>query len=1002
MIQAIYDRCYSGGDKAIAAPRGDGKALAIDTSIPTPNGWRKMGELQPGDKVFGGDGKPCNVVAITDVMLDRPCYEVVFADGDRIVADANHEWVVNKRWKESKTIATTKQMHDYGLNVSDGKRKWFDAAWTVDVSDSVEINQQDHRNVIDPYALGVWLGDGNTSDSMMTCHKSEADHYIQNFAKAGIVCGAPKKSNGNAVRFTIGYGSSMTTDRIDEYRRGIALVSGGLSVRQAAIATGAEPMRLAKYTKSEPLPDTSFSTKLRQLGLLGNKHIPDSYLFSSEASRLALLQGLMDTDGSISKRGQCEYVSKLRHLIESVSTLVSSLGIKSGNVMTKMIDGTPYYRLTFTATEKPVFRLQRKLGRQVITNAKCLKTKAIKSITKVDSVPVKCIQVDSADRTYLCGSKFTKTHNSQVSISMVAYALLATPIRFPIFIAQTTKKSSKLFKQLKNKFNNPRKFPEFFGDFPEITACVNALDGAPQRAPKQHVNGIKTDILWTQDKIRLPYIEGCPFSGKMVVYFGLDAAIRGEGDDEDRPDLAVIDDPETREVAFSPTNQHQVIEDMIDGDVAGLAGPNKRISRVVLTTIQNRKCYSYRVTSRIHKATFEGDRYGILSSWPERDDLWQEYIAKRQSCQSSGDRNGKEATQFYLDNMEEMKRGATLTNPYRFVSEKDSDGNPIEVDALQAFYNRVADWGLDRVLAELQNEPKEDEIPESLGINPGLVAGRMSGLAHAEVPPGAKIFFGCDVGKYKLDWVKVAFHGNCVGTVIDYGEWRVIGTDKTSSDEATELAILRALHELRRYALAENRPDFGFIDSGDFTPAIYEFIRQTGAPFVASKGHDDSRISYSGENTEKKRYFDNCRADWQQEQGIWLYNFNAHHWKNEVHQRFTTKTFDDSHQFNEGSLSVWATQDPKVHLPYSQEICAEERQEVFIEGKGLVKKWVVKSKRNHKLDATAMALCAAACMGIKVVPRVQPTRPEPQKSHQPTPQANFRSRQGGWIPKRRY
>lgn len=610
------------------------------------------------------------------------------------------------------------------------------------------------------------------------------------------------------------------------------------------------------------------------------------------------------------------------------------------------------------------------------------------------------------DRCYSGGDKAIAAPRgdgkSQVSISMVAYALLATPIRFPIFIAQTTKKSSKLFKQLKNKFNNPRKFPEFFGDFPEITACVNALDGAPQRAPKQHVNGVKTDILWTQDKIRLPYIEGCPFSGKMVVYFGLDAAIRGEGDDEDRPDLAVIDDPETREVAFSPTNQHQVIEDMIDGDVAGLAGPNKRISRVVLTTIQNRKCYSYRVTSRTHKATFEGDRYGILSSWPERDDLWQEYVAKRQSDQSAGDRNGKTATQFYLDNMEDMKRGAALTNPYRFVSEKDSEGNPIEVDALQAFYNRVADWGLDRVLAELQNEPREDEIPESLGINPGLVAGRMSGLAHAEVPPGAKIFFGCDVGKYKLDWCKVAFHGNCVGTVIDYGEWRVIGTDKTSSDESTELAILRALHELRRYALAENRPDFGFIDSGDFTPAIYEFIRQTGAPLVASKGHDDSRISYSGENTEKKRYFDNCRADWQQEQGIWLYNFNAHHWKNEVHQRFTTKTFDDSHQFNEGSLSVWATQDPKVHLPYSQEICAEERQEVFIEGKGLVKKWVVKSKRNHKLDATAMALCAAACMGIKVVPRVQPTRPEPQKSHQPTPQANFRQRQGGWIPKRRY
>ena len=608
------------------------------------------------------------------------------------------------------------------------------------------------------------------------------------------------------------------------------------------------------------------------------------------------------------------------------------------------------------------------------------------------------------DRCYSGGDKAVAAPRgdgkSQVTIGMMNFALLATPIRFPIFIAQTTKKSSRLFKQLKGKFSNERKYPEFCGDFPEVSACVKALDGAPQRAAKQHVDGIKTDIIWSQEKIRLPYIEGCPFSGKMVVYFGLDAAIRGEGDDEDRPDLAVIDDPETREVAFSPTNQHQNIEDMIDSDVAGLAGPNKRISRVVLTTIQNRKCYSFRVTSRTHKPTFEGDRYGILSTWPERDDLWQEYIAKRQTGQSAGDRSGRAATQFYLENMEQMKLGATLTNPHRFVSEKDSDGNQIEVDALQAFYNRVADWGMDRVLAELQNEPKEEEIPESLGITPGIVTSRMSGLAHAEVPPGAKIFFGCDVGKYKLDWCKVAFHGNCVGTVIDYGEWRVIGTDKASSDEATELAILRALHELRRFALAETRPDFGFIDSGDFTPAIYEFIRQTGAPFVASKGHDDSRISYAGENTEKKRHFDQCRADWQQEQGLWLYNYNAHHWKNEVHQRFTTKTFDESHQFNDGSLSVWATQDPKVHLAYSQEICAEERQEVFQEGKGLVKKWIVKSRRNHKLDATAMALCAAACMGVKVVPRVQAARPAEHQQRAQTQPNRFRQRPGGWVPRR--
>jgi hypothetical protein len=568
---------------------------------------------------------------------------------------------------------------------------------------------------------------------------------------------------------------------------------------------------------------------------------------------------------------------------------------------------------------------------------------------------------------------------SQVTIGMVAYALVATPIRFPVFIAQTTKKASKLFKQCKTKFSNERKFPEFFADFPEITACVKALDGAPQRAAKQHVDGHKTDIIWSQEKIRLPFVPGSPFGGKLCVYFGLDAAIRGEGDDEDRPDLAIIDDPETRDVAFSPTNRHEDIEDMIDSDVAGLAGPNKRISRVVLTTIQNRKCYSYRVTSRQHKPTFAGDRYGILSSWPEREELWDEYIALRKKAQSEGDKDGKLATQFYRDNYEAMNLGAVVTNPHRFVSDLDENGNQLELDALQAFYNRVSDWGLDRVLAELQNEPAEEEEPEGLGLLPGTVASRMSGLAHAEVPAGSRIFFGCDVGKYKLDWVKIAFHGNCVGHVIDYGEWSVIGTDTRSSDEATEIAILRALHELRRYALAQNRPEFGFIDSGDFTNAVYEFVRQTGTPFVASKGHDDGRMNYTGESSEKRRFFDECRADFQLEQRLWLYHVNAHKWKSEVQQRFATNTFDEAHTFNDGSLSVWSTKDPKEHLQYAQQICAEERQEVFIEGKGLQKKWVVKSRNNHKLDATALAICAAACMGIKVIPRQQPIRQQIRK-----------------------
>ena len=76
----------------IAGATGSGKALALDTPIPTPRGWSTMGQVQPGDEVFDENGRPCTVTAATPVMLGRPCYEVEFSDGTVIVADAEHLW----------------------------------------------------------------------------------------------------------------------------------------------------------------------------------------------------------------------------------------------------------------------------------------------------------------------------------------------------------------------------------------------------------------------------------------------------------------------------------------------------------------------------------------------------------------------------------------------------------------------------------------------------------------------------------------------------------------------------------------------------------------------------------------------------------------------------------------------------------------------------------------------------------------------------------------------
>lgn len=71
-----------------------GKALALDTKIPTPPGWREMGDLRPGDQVFDELGQPCRVVDVSQRWNDRPCYEITFHDGTSIIADENHEWPV--------------------------------------------------------------------------------------------------------------------------------------------------------------------------------------------------------------------------------------------------------------------------------------------------------------------------------------------------------------------------------------------------------------------------------------------------------------------------------------------------------------------------------------------------------------------------------------------------------------------------------------------------------------------------------------------------------------------------------------------------------------------------------------------------------------------------------------------------------------------------------------------------------------------------------------------
>ncbi len=105
-LDALTNGLHPGQMVVLAARPAIGKALALDTPLPTPTGWTTMGEVGVGDELFGADGKPTRVVAATDVMPHRPCYEVEFSDGSVIVADGQHQWVTMDRGAASRVMTT--------------------------------------------------------------------------------------------------------------------------------------------------------------------------------------------------------------------------------------------------------------------------------------------------------------------------------------------------------------------------------------------------------------------------------------------------------------------------------------------------------------------------------------------------------------------------------------------------------------------------------------------------------------------------------------------------------------------------------------------------------------------------------------------------------------------------------------------------------------------------------------------------------------------------------
>jgi hypothetical protein len=347
-------------------PRQVGKALALDTPIPTPEGWTTIGDIEVGDQILSPDGNPVSVTFKTETMINHQCYKIFFDNGEEIVADADHLWEVNSSyWRTGKKVINTDEIYSRYLKKTNNKRgKGVEGSLYIDLSKA--INGKNQNLPIDPYLLGVWLGDGYSADGRIIAHKDDYEFYK---TKLDI---EHEREDNNCIRF-----------KCRDLRK-----------------------------------------KLKENNLLKNKHIPQIYLRSSIDQRMELLRGLMDTDGSITKTQSFEFYQKNYEFILQVVELLSSLGIKS-RVSRKSINQCWYYTVRFASKEK-VFNLPRKLE-LINFNGKGRpqnKRHYIQKIEKVDSVPVACIQVDSDDHLFLCGRTFIPTHNTTTVVSYLLHYIV--------------------------------------------------------------------------------------------------------------------------------------------------------------------------------------------------------------------------------------------------------------------------------------------------------------------------------------------------------------------------------------------------------------------------------------------------------------------------------------------------------------------------------------------------------------------------------------------------
>lgn len=366
--------------------------LALDTPVRTPTGWTTIGDVHVGDYVLDSAGQPVRVTRETEVITDATCSEVLFSDGERIVASEGHGWTGEvKRGGEYRSVTmNTRELRQFT------SRTWEHKAFRLPI---VAIHGDPVDLPIDPYVFGFWLGCGAKESAEMLV---PAKDYVEAQSVIAERVQPWEKLHSRPAR--VGHGKLWP------------VLKPGLCVKGHEYVISEAGRPVCEECKTDAGQQDSVMPVMRDslsaLGVIDNKHIPQKYMLGSYEQRMDVLHGLMDSNGLIRAHGQAAISTNNLVLAGHIIDLLCSLG-QSGSLV-ELQTRAGYEVRWRPHRDVPAGKLARTVRRQ----AECpsgreeILYRTVRAVNKVPTVPVKCIGIDTPDHLFLAGKKCVPTHNT--------------------------------------------------------------------------------------------------------------------------------------------------------------------------------------------------------------------------------------------------------------------------------------------------------------------------------------------------------------------------------------------------------------------------------------------------------------------------------------------------------------------------------------------------------------------------------------------------------------